>query len=132
MTPVGKTTTTLNIMQGPLRGLHEIGQDLNLSNGFHGLLAAGPTSLQPHDPVGPKHLHEIPTNHNARRTRRGVEEKELGEGLEPTSTIGYGAYIMGIWFQGDTVKLNVALSVCLPGHGEAGLWSADENASVGG
>ena len=132
MTSVGKTATTSNIMQRPLRGFHEIGQDLNLSNGFHRLLAAGPTSLQPRNPVGPKHLREISTNHKAHCTRWGVEEKEVEESPESTSRTGYGAYIMDIWFQGDTVKLNVALCACLPGHGEVGLWSTDENAPIGG
>ena len=132
MTPVGKTATTSNNMQGPSRGFYEIGQDLNLSNGFHGLLAAGPTSLQPRNPVGPKHLHEISTNHKARCTQRGVEENELEESPESAATVTYGAYIMDIGFQGDTIKLNMAISACLPGYGEVGLWSTDENVPVGG
>ena len=131
MTPAGKTTTTSNIMQRPLRGFHEIGQDQNLSNGFHGLLAAEPASLQPRNPVGPKHLHEISTNYKARCTRWGVEEKEVEESSEPTSTTAYEACIMDIGFKGDTVKLNVALCACLPGHGEVGLWSTDEDAPAG-
>ena len=39
---------------------------------------------------------------------------------------------MDIGFQGDIAKFNTTLSACLPGHGEVGPWSTDENVLVGG
>ena len=76
-------------------------------------------------------LHEVSTNHKVFCTRWGVDEKELEETPESTATTAYGAYIMDIGFQGDGVKLNMALAACLLGYGEVGLWLADESKHPG-
>jgi hydroxymethylpyrimidine/phosphomethylpyrimidine kinase len=72
-------------------------------------------------------LHEVSTNHKAFCVQWGVSEKELEGTPESTATTAYGAYIMDIGFQGDTVKLNMALAACLLGYGEVGLWLVDES-----
>ena len=70
-------------------------------------------------------LHEVSTNHKAFCVQWGVSEKELEGTPESTATTAYGAYIMDIGFQGDTVKLNMALAACLLGYGEVGRsWMA--------
>lgn len=76
-------------------------------------------------------LHEVSTNHMALCTRWGISEKELEGTPESTATTAYGAYIMDIGLQGDSVKLNVALAVCLVGYGEVGLWLVDESKRPG-
>ena len=72
-------------------------------------------------------LQEISTNHQAFCTRWGVSEKELEETPESTATTAYGAYIMDVGLQGDAIKLNMALSACLLGYGEVGLWLIEES-----
>ena len=76
-------------------------------------------------------LHEVSTTHKVVCTQWGVDEKELEETPESTATTAYGAYIMDIGFQGDTVRLNMTLAACLVGYGEVGLWSADESKHPG-
>ena len=76
-------------------------------------------------------LHEISTTHRTFCTQWGVGEKELEETPESTATTAYGAYILDIGLQGDTVKLNMALAACLLGYGEVGLWLADESKRPG-
>ncbi|KAF9787316.1 Phosphomethylpyrimidine kinase-domain-containing protein [Thelephora terrestris] len=72
-------------------------------------------------------LNFISTNHKELCIRWGVSEKELQETPESAATTAYGAYIMDIGFQGDTVKLTMALAPCLLGYGEAGLWLIEES-----
>lgn len=76
-------------------------------------------------------LHEVSTNHKAFCARWGVTERELEDTPESTATTAYGAYIMDVGFQGDTIKLNMALAACLLGYGEVGLWLADESKRPG-
>lgn len=76
-------------------------------------------------------LHEISTNHKAFCARWGVGEKELEETPESTATTAYGAYMLDIGFQGDAVKLNMALAACLLGYGEVGLWLVQESKRPG-
>jgi len=76
-------------------------------------------------------LHEVSANHRVFCTQWGITEKELEETPESTATTAYGAYIMDIGFQGDTIKLNMALAACLLGYGEVGLWLADESKRPG-
>jgi hydroxymethylpyrimidine/phosphomethylpyrimidine kinase len=76
-------------------------------------------------------LHEVSTNHKAFCTQWGISEKELEDTPESTATTAYGAYIMDIGFQGDGVKLNMALSACLLGYGEVGLWLTNESKRPG-
>lgn len=76
-------------------------------------------------------LHEISTNHKAFCARWGIGKKELEETPESTATTAYGAYIMDIGFQGDTIKLSMALAACLLGYGEVGLWLVDESRRPG-
>jgi thiaminase len=57
----------------------------------------------------------------------GVSEKELEETTETAAMTAYGASTMNIRLQGDTFELNEALSACPLGHGEVGLWLADES-----
>ena len=70
-------------------------------------------------------------NHKTFCAQWGVSEKELEETPESTATTAYGAYMMDIGFQGDTVKLNMALAACLLGYGEVGLWLANESKRPG-
>ena len=130
MTSIGRITTTSSITQGPLRRFRDFHQGTNLSQGSHRLLAAKSTSfmamataVQSVQNV----LHEISMNHRAFCTQWGITEKELEETPESTATTAYGAYIMDIGFQGDAIKLNMALAACLLGYGEVGLWLADES-----
>ena len=67
-------------------------------------------------------LQEVTKNHMAFCARWGISEKELEETPESTATTAYGAFIMDIGFQADSVKLNMALAACLLGYGEVGLW----------
>ena len=76
-------------------------------------------------------LHEVSTTHRAFCTQWGIREKELEETPESTATTAYGAYIVDIRLQGDTVKLNMALAECLLGYSEAGLWLANESKRPG-
>ena len=76
-------------------------------------------------------LLEISTNHKTFCAQWGIGEKELEETQESTATIAYGAYIMDIGFQGDSVKLNMALAACLVGYGEVGLWLVEESKRPG-
>ena len=132
---VDKTTTTSNTMQGPLRGCHETDRiRKKLFSGSDRLLAAKSTSftamaaaMQSVQNI----LHEISTNHKAFCIQWGVSEEELEEAPESTATTAYGAYIMDIGFQGDTVKLNMALAACLLGYGEVGLWLVSESKRPG-
>ena len=131
---VGKTTTTLNTTQGHSRGFRDIHQGENLFNKSHRLLAAKSTSytaiaaaIQSVQDV----LHEISTTHKTFCTQWGISEKELEETRESIATTAYGAYILDIGLQGDTVKLNMALAACLLGYGEVGLWLADESKRSG-
>ena len=108
--------------------------DENLFNGSLRLLAAKSTSftvmataMQSVQNV----LDEISTNHKVFCAQWGVNEKELEETPESTATTAYGAYIMDVGFQGDTVKLNMALAACLLGYGEVGLWLAHESKHPG-
>ena len=128
ITSVGKTTTTLNATQGPSRGFHDIHQGENVFNSPTGAakstsytaIAAAMQSV--HDV-----LHEISTTHETFCTQWGVSQKGLEETPESTATTAYGAYMLDIGLQGDTVKLNMALAACLLGYGEVGLWLADES-----
>ena len=129
-----KTITTSNIMQGPSRGFRGTDQREIIFNGSHRLLAAKSTSLtaiaaamQSVQNI----MYEITTNHKAFCTRWGISEKELEETPESTATTAYGAYIMDIGFQGNSVKLNMALAACLLGYGEVGLWLANESRRSG-
>ena len=72
-------------------------------------------------------LHEISTNHKAFRTQWGITERELEETPESTATTAQGAYIMDSGFQGDAVKLHMALATYLLGHGETGPRLAEES-----
>lgn len=108
--------------------------DNNSFNGSHRLLAAKSTdfkamatALESVQNV----LHEISTNHKAFCTQWGVDGKELEETPESTATTAYGAYIMDIGFQGDTIKLRMALAACLLGYGEVGLWLTEESKRPG-
>jgi hydroxymethylpyrimidine/phosphomethylpyrimidine kinase len=126
---VGKTTTTSNTTQGPSRVFHGIHQGENIFNRSHRLLAAKSTSLTAMAAAmqSVKNvMDEITLNHKAFCTQWGVSEKELEETPESTATTAYGAYIMDIGFQGDSVKLNMALAACLLGYGEVGLWLVNE------
>ena len=76
-------------------------------------------------------FYEIKTNHKMFCTQWGVSEEELEGTPESTATTAYGAYIMDIGFQGDSVKLNMALAACLLGYGEVGLWLANESKRSG-
>ena len=117
-----------------MRGFGGILQGREVLNGFFRLLAAKSTSfttiassMQSVQNI----LLEISTNHKAFCVQWGVSEKELEETPESTATTAYGAYIMDIGFQGDTVKLNMALAACLLGYGEVGLWLVDESKRPG-
>jgi hydroxymethylpyrimidine/phosphomethylpyrimidine kinase / thiaminase len=76
-------------------------------------------------------LREVSTNHKAFCARWKIGEKELEETPESTATTAYGAYIMDIGFQGDAIKLRMALAACLLGYGEVGLWLVDESKRPG-
>ena len=72
-------------------------------------------------------LQEVTENHLEFCARWGISEKELEETPESTATTAYGAYILDIGFQADTIKLNMALAACLLGYGEVGLWLIHES-----
>ena len=72
-------------------------------------------------------LYEVSVNHKTFCSRWGVGEKELDETPESAATTAYGAYIMDIGFQGDAIKLNMALAACLLGYGEVGLWLVEQS-----
>ena len=76
-------------------------------------------------------LDEVSTTHKTFCTRWGISDKELEGTPESTATTAYGAYIMDIGFQGDSVKLNMALAACLLGYGEVGLWLVEESKRPG-
>jgi len=121
-------------MQGPSRGFHGIRQDETLFDRSHRLVAAKSTSftamaiaMQSVQNV----LHEISTNHRAFCTQWGITDKELEETPESTATTAYGAHIMDVGLQGDSVKLNMALAACLLGYGEVGLWLVNESKHPG-
>ena len=107
----------------------------NILNGSHRLLAAKSTNftamaaaVQSIQEI----LHEVSTNHKEFCAKWGISDTELEGTPESTATTAYGAYIMDIGFQGDSVKLNMALAACLLGYGEVGLWLIDESKRPGG
>jgi len=57
-----------------------------------------------------------------------VSEDELEKTTESAATMAYGSYLIDIGLQGDDMKLIVALSACLLGYGEVGLWLKKEAA----
>ena len=134
MFSVGKITTTSNTMQGPSRVFHQSHQREGVFNASRRLLAAKSTSftavataMQSVQNI----LYEISTNHKTFCVQWGISEKELEETPESTATTAYGAYIMDIGLQGDSVKLNMALAACLLGYGEVGLWLVNESKRSG-
>lgn len=134
MTSAGRITTTSSITPGPLRRFRHFHQGVNLSLGPHRLLAAKSTSFTAmatalESVTGV--LHEVSTTHKAFCARWGITERELEDTPESTATTAYGAYIMDIGFQGDTIKLNMALAACLLGYGEVGLWLVAESKRLG-
>ena len=93
----------------------KVRQDESLSNGFHRLLAAKLTGFISMDAavrLVRNVLHETSTNHKGFCTQWRVEEKELEETVESTATTAYGAHMVDTGFQGDTIKLNMALAAC--------------------
>ncbi|KAM6500971.1 Ribokinase-like protein [Amanita muscaria] len=52
----------------------------------------------------------------------GVTPEELENTPESAATTAYGAYILDMGLQGDSMKLFMALIACLLGYGEVGLW----------
>jgi len=70
-------------------------------------------------------LNEINT-HKAFCASFGITEAELENASESTATTAYGAYLIDIGLQGDTMKLLIALLACLLGYGEVGLWLESE------
>ena len=128
---VGKVTTTSNTTEEPMRGFNrKTHRHRDILNGSCRLMAAkstGFTAITAATQSVRELLGFISTNHKELCVRWGVSEKELEETPESTATTAYGAYIMGIGFQGDTVKLTMALAPCLLGYGEAGLWLIEES-----
>jgi hydroxymethylpyrimidine/phosphomethylpyrimidine kinase len=114
---------------------HGTYQHENIFNRSHRLLAAKSTSVTAITAMMESiqdAVDDISINHKGVCIHQwGVSEKELEETPESTATTAYGAYIMDIGFQGDSVKLNMALAVCLLGYGEVGLWLANEANSPG-
>jgi len=55
---------------------------------------------------------------------------ELENTAESPATMAYGAYLIDIGLQGDDMKLIVALSACLLGYGEVGLWLKNQAAKA--
>lgn len=72
-------------------------------------------------------LDYIATNHKGLCDKWGITQKELDETLESPATIAYGTYIMDVGFQGDAIKLSIAVAPCLLGYGEAALWLVEES-----
>ena len=113
------------------RGIHQHG---NIFNGSHRLLAAKSTKFRAITAATrsvQNILDEVSINHVVFCTQWGIGEGELEGTPESTATTAYGAYIMDIGFQGDSVKLNMALAACLIGYGEVGLWLVDESKRPG-
>jgi len=107
----------------------------NIFNGFHRLLAAKSTNytaITAAMQVVQSILQEVSKNHVVFCTKWGISERDLEETPESTATTAYGAYMMDIGFQGDSVKLNMALAACLIGYGEVGLWLVNESKRPGG
>ncbi|KZP13804.1 hypothetical protein FIBSPDRAFT_921540 [Athelia psychrophila] len=57
-----------------------------------------------------------------------VSRDELEATPESLATMAYGSYLIDVGLQGDTAKLVMAVSACLFGYGEVGLWLKKEAA----
>ena len=113
------------------RRIHQHGK---IFNGSHRLLAAKSTNYTAITAAMrsvQNILDEVTMNHVVFCTQWGISERELEGTPESTATTAYGAYIMDIGFQGDGVKLIMALAACLVGYGEVGLWLFDESKRPG-
>uniref|UniRef100_A0A8H7Y4U1 Uncharacterized protein n=1 Tax=Psilocybe cubensis TaxID=181762 RepID=A0A8H7Y4U1_PSICU len=109
------------------RFIHFIKQDylyLKYYARAYGLLAAKSTSfgwIRSATETILNVLHEI-GNHKTYCSTFGITEAELESTPESAATTSYGAYIMDVGLQGDSMKLVMALTACLLGYGEVGLW----------
>lgn len=62
----------------------------------------------------------------------GITADEIEQSPESPATTAYGAYLIDIGLQGDTLKLIMALAACLIGYGEVGLWLKRHGSTPGG
>ncbi|GLB35575.1 putative TENA/THI-4/PQQC family protein [Lyophyllum shimeji] len=90
----------------------------------YGLLAAKSTSFEA---IGSATqtiinvINELDT-HKSLCESFGVTTERLENTAEAPATTAYGAYLLDMGLQGDTMKLLMALLACLLGYGEVGLW----------
>ncbi|KAF8638833.1 hypothetical protein AX17_001891 [Amanita inopinata Kibby_2008] len=70
-------------------------------------------------------------NHKMFCRQFGVTSEELESTPESTTTTAYGAYILDMGLQGDSMKLLMAVIACLIGYGEVGLWLKGEASREG-
>ncbi|PPQ78359.1 hypothetical protein CVT25_011642 [Psilocybe cyanescens] len=109
------------------RFIHFIKQDylyLKYYARAYGLLAAKSTSfgwIRSATETILNVLHEI-GNHKTYCSTFGITEADLENTPESAATTSYGAYMIDIGLQGDSMKLVMALTACLLGYGEVGLW----------
>ena len=57
----------------------------------------------------------------------GLSPSEIAATPESIATTAYGTFILDVGLKGDELSLIVALSACLLGYGEVGLWLASES-----
>ncbi|KAH9857478.1 Phosphomethylpyrimidine kinase-domain-containing protein [Lenzites betulinus] len=72
-------------------------------------------------------INEVAT-HKTFCAQWGISEADLAATPESPSTTAYGAFLLDTGLQGDSAKLIMALSACLLGYGEVGLWLKKEAA----